>query len=84
MIVGSCVGPRPVIKEMIPLCVEKDDNINKKEEGKKLLFGNEESDVTSTLNTVRNPNKINLDNNNEDEGEEADDTLNTSGNCIII
>ena len=24
MIVGSCVGPRPVIKEMIPLCVEKD------------------------------------------------------------
>ena len=49
-----------------------------------MLFGNEESDVTSTLNTVRNPNKINLDNNNEDEGEEADDTLNTSGNCIII
>ena len=24
MIVGSCVGPRQVIKNMLPLCVEKD------------------------------------------------------------
>lgn len=63
---------------------EVDDNINKKEEGKKLLFGDEESDVTNTLNTIRNPNQIKLDNENDDEGEEADDTLNTSGNCIII